>query len=200
MMTRFSCVCGLGPLVLFACLAGCRSVEKPGACFPPEAVDHLGMKVSVDVDLAGIGKDTIDLEGTVAVHRSGPQGPDGKKMVGEMIGASLRGKSQVFGDVIAVHSPTQPSPCEYTCKGPGSYQGHFAIHACFWLPQHDLFIFSEEPVRVEGTAEAIPPVGQKADSGPVQISLFDLRKPKANPIGVVTRARGEVLALVKLGN
>lgn len=185
-------------LTLFACLAGCECLEESAAPFPPEAVDHLGMKVAVDVELAGIGKDTIEMEGTVAVHRSGPLGPDGKQMVGDMIGASLRGKSKVFGDVIAVHSPVQHSRCEYTFKGPGSYQGYFAINGWFWLPEHDLFVFAAEPVRVEGTAERIPPVGQKADSGPVQIRLHDLRKPKDNPIGVLTRATGEVLDLVKI--
>jgi hypothetical protein len=198
-MRGFSFACGVVLLVFFVGLAGCGSLDRPESCFPPEAVDHLSMKVTVDVDLAGIGKDTIEMEGSVAVHRSGPLGPDGKKMVGEMIGASLRGKSQVFGEVIAVHNPIQRSPCEYTCQAPGSYHGYFEINGCFWLPQHDLFIFSAEPVRVEGTAKAIPPVGQKADSGPVQVSLRDLRKPNANPVGVLTHARGEVLALVKLG-
>ena len=112
--------------VLALVLTACRSSgDAPEAHFPPEGVDHLAMTVRVEVEIFAIGKDTVDLKGTVAIHRSGPTGPEGSLMIGELIGASLRGKSKVFGEMIAVQSPLQRSPCRYTYEGPGQYAHQF---------------------------------------------------------------------------
>ncbi|MBI4601869.1 MAG: hypothetical protein HY721_07895 [Planctomycetes bacterium] len=198
-------------LVLAACLASLTSCNllstgeaggkssgsgNDAAPFPAEGVDHLLMSVSVEVDIAGIGKDTVELEGTVAVHRSGPQGEGGKSMVGDMIGASLRGTSKVFGPVVGTQSPLQHSACAYVQEAPGKYKGHFDINGWFWIPQHDLFIYTGAPVRVEGVAGGIPPVGQKAEVTAKDIPLHDLRKPEGQPIGFLSRASGTVRASV----
>jgi hypothetical protein len=82
----------------------CQCGEKPGEnstdvhlyyTFPAEGVDHLEMKVTLDVDIPGIGtgKDTVQLAGTVVVHRSGPSGVD------------------VFRPVLGCQSPIRNSPC-----------------------------------------------------------------------------------------
>jgi len=178
-----------------ALLSACKGVQET---FPPEGVDHLAMTVTVAFEVFAIGKDTVDLTGTVAVHRSGPQGTDGKTMVGELVGAAMRGKSKVFGEVIAMQSPIQRSPCEYTYKGPGNYEGYFDINGWFWLPEHDLLVFSGEPVRVKGTATMIPPVGEKAVNIKKDIALLDFRRPSEKPIGVLTEARGEIHEIVPL--
>jgi hypothetical protein len=167
--------------------------------FPPEGIDHLGMRVVLDVELPGIGRDErLVLEGYVAVHRSGPMGPGGKSMEGDLIGASLRGKSVAFGEVVAVESPIQRSPCQYVVEGPGKYRGSFDINGWFWLPAHDLIVFSSEPVRVEGVAAAIPPVGQKAKIVETDIALFSFSHPAGNPIGTLHSASGEILDVVPL--
>jgi hypothetical protein len=100
----------------------CQCGEKPGEnstdvhlyyTFPAEGVDHLEMKVTLDVDIPGIGtgKDTVQLAGTVVVHRSGPSGVDGKTMDGALVGASFRGVSDVFRPVLGCQSPIRNSPC-----------------------------------------------------------------------------------------
>jgi len=180
----------------------CQWGEKPGGLssdtFPPEAVDHLEMTITLEVEIAGIGKDKVQLEGTVVVHRSGPRGADGKTMVGNMVGASFRGTSDVFGPVVASQSPILQSPCQYTYEGPGQYNGYIDINGWFWLPDHNLMTYSDGPVRVEGTASRIPPVGQKAKITAEQVSLHDLSKAKGNPIGFLSRASGEIKAVVFL--
>jgi len=190
--------------VLAALLASCQhfggaSPPAADALFPPEGVDHLSMTVSVEVDLPGIGKDRVELAGTVVVHRSGPMGPDGKSMKGELVSASLQGNSPVFGKVIGIENPVKPSACEYTCEGPGRYPGHFDINGWFWLPERDLLISNERPVRVSGVAAGIPAVGQEAESSADDIPLQDIRKPQAGtPIGFLSKARGKIIALVNL--
>jgi hypothetical protein len=156
------------------------------------------MKVWLDVDIFGIGKDEVELSGTVAVHRSGPKGDGGREMDGDLIAATLRGNSQVFGEVLAIESPLQRSPCRYSYEGPGRYRGGFEINGWFWLPKHNLRVFSAKPVRVEGTAAGIPPVGQKAELVGGDIALHDVQKPGENAVGVLTRARGEVLQVVDI--
>jgi hypothetical protein len=168
------------------------------ATFPPEGVDHLSMQVTLDVEIFGIGKDTITLEGSVVVHRSGPQGADGKTMTGDMVGASLSGESKVFGPVVATRNPSQPSPCSYTYEGPGKYRGHFDIQGWFWLKQHDLMVYTSAPVRVEGPAAGIPPVGQQAALVTKDVPLHDLRRPGAQPIGTLHDARGTVGGIASL--
>jgi hypothetical protein len=173
--------------------------QAPGsAFFPPEGTDHLAMTVHAAVEIFAIGKDDLVLEGTVAVHRSGPAGPDGKRMEGAMVGAALRGTSKVFGEVVAIQSPLAVSPCEYVYEGPGRYKGHFEINGWFWLPRQDLWFFNATPIRVEGTAAAIPPVGQKADMVAQDVVLEDLRKPDDNPVGDVKSAKGEVHRVVPI--
>jgi hypothetical protein len=171
------------------------------AAFPPEGVDHLRMAVSVDVEIAGIGKDTVELEGSVAVHRSGPLGEGGKTMKGALIGASLRGTSDVFGEVQAVQSPTQISPCEYTQVAPGEYDGRFDIHGWFWLPKHGRMFYTDTPVRVAGKAAAIPPVGQVAKHTEETVPLRDFSAASAGKdVGFVSNARGEIRALVPIAD
>jgi hypothetical protein len=182
-------------IVVAGTLAACNTTP---ALFPPEGVDHLSMTVKVDVDIAGIGKDSVELKGAVTVHRSGPTGPDGKSMTGFLTGASLHGKSGVFGDVYAVQSPVQPSPCEYTYESAGRYRGHFDINGWFWLPEHKLLVKSSAPVHVEGVASGIPPVGQKAETTVKDVPLEDIRKPGENPIGVLSRASAEIHEALKL--
>jgi hypothetical protein len=201
-------LCSIGSAVLLcACQAGQKTpagaahptqASLADAPFPPEGVDHLALAVLVDVEIFAIGKDQIELEGTAAVHRSGPRGPGGKEMVGELIGASFRGKSNVFGEVIAVQSPIQRSPCRYTAEGPGRYRGGFEINGWFWLPEHQLLVFSAAPVDVEGTAAGIPPVGQKAELTSGEIALHDFRNPRDLPIGLLTRASAEVRGIVRI--
>lgn len=81
-------------------LASC----KASPVIPPERVDRLSMTVTLDVEISGVGKDPIALKGSVTVHRSGPSGPDGRLMRGEMVGAMFHGKSALFGD----HRPQSP--------------------------------------------------------------------------------------------
>ena len=178
-------------------LVSCKTGE---VIFPPEGVDHLAMTVTVDVDIHGIGKDSIELQGTVAVHRSGPSGPEGKTMTGELVGASLHGSSKVFGAVYAVQSPIESSPCKYVYEGPvnSRYRGYFDINGWFWLPEHKLFVRTGSPVTVEGPAAAIPPVGSRADMTAKDVPLHDINKPKEPPIGVLSRASGEIRELVRL--
>jgi hypothetical protein len=186
-------------------LLGCASPKTAGGPplpaeghFPPEGVDHLRMAVDLDVEIFGIGKDSPHLEGDVVVHRGGPSGPDGERMSGDLLAASLRGDSKTFGHLIAIGSPTQRSPCEYVLKvkGPGKYFGHFDINGWFFLPRHDLIVFTKKPVRVAGPAEVIPPVGQVAEAATLPIELYDFRKPTGEPVGSLTRARGKILAKV----
>ncbi len=196
MCSRTAALSVLG--VLSMALISCRSV---GDTFPPEGIDRLAMTVKVDVDIAGIGKDSIELKGAVTVHRSGPSGPGGNAMTGELVGASLHGKSSVFGDVYAVQSPMQASPCKYTyepSKAGPSYRGYFDINGWFWLPEHNLLVRSGAPVHVEGVANGIPPVGQKAETTVKDVPLHDIHKPKENPIGVLSRASGEVHEVVHI--
>ncbi len=185
-------------------LAGCSGMEKgaPGeagaeaAKFPPEGVDHLLMTVDLEVEIFGIGKDSLRLEGSAVVHRGGGQGAGGERMAGDLIAASLRGGSKVFGRVVAIESPVQRSPCEYVWKGPKEYRGRFDINGWFFLPRHDLIVFTRKPVRVEGPADRIPPVGHAAEGTDLPVDLYDFRKPGSPPIGSLTRARGKIEAPV----
>lgn len=174
---------------------GGREAASPApevaAPFPPEGIDHLSMTVTLEVEIFGIGKDTIELKGTAVVHRSGPAA-DGKTMVGDLVGASLRGVSEVFGRVVATESPIQHSPCKYTYEGPGRFEGSFDIQGWVWLPEHNLMVFSSKPVPVSGTATGIPPVGQTGKTTVEEIPLFDFYKPADNSVGVLTRARAEI--------
>ncbi len=190
--TAMARILGTGAVVLF--LAGC--VVSGGAKFPPEGVDHLRMTVDLEVEIIGIGKDAISLEGTSIVHRGEGSGPEGSQMKGDLVAAKLRGDSKVFGRVVAISSPIQHSPCQYEWKGPNSYQGYFDILSWFFLPQHDLIVFNKKPVRVAGPAERIPPVGQVAEALEGPIELYDYRKPGAQPIGNLTKAKGTILSEV----
>jgi hypothetical protein len=186
---------GLLAAALFA-LASCKGLQHGGTStveiFPPAGVDHLEMAVTVDVEIAGIGKDTLSLKGSAAVHRTGPMGAGGKEIRGELIGATFHGKSSVFGEVYASQNPLKASSVAYTWVGPGQYRGTLDINGWFWLPEHNLLVYGGAPVHVEGPATAIPPVGQKADSTGAEVPLFDLHKPQGNPIGSISKAHGEV--------
>jgi hypothetical protein len=154
------------------------------------------MTVTVDVEIAGIGKDRVQLDGTVTVHRGGPLGDGGKTMKGALAGASLRGKSDLFGDVVAVQSPTELSPCEYKYVKEGQYEGSFDIHGWFWLPKYNTMYYTTAPVRVAGTAAMIPPVGQVAKTSTAEVPLRKLG-PGGVDVGSVSNATGEIHAVIK---
>lgn len=118
-------------------------------------------------------------------------------MVGVLVGASLRGESAVFGEVLAVQSPREVSTCEYESVGPGEYRGRFDIFGWFALPRYGRVFRTTAPVRVAGTAAQIPPVGQVAEHVDSQVPLREFGE-KGVDVGFVGNARGEVRALVKV--
>jgi hypothetical protein len=189
-----------GSMVLSGCGAA-RRLQPPGAAeqpsrsamFPPEAVDHLRMAIDLEVEIFGLGRDASHLEGDVVVHRSGSSGPDGKVMVADLVAASLRGESKTFGPLVAIESPIQHSRAQYRWEGPRRYPGYFDINAWFFIPKHDLIVFTRKPVRVGGTASGIPPIGQVAEALDVPVELYDFRKPDDQPVGNLLQARGEIL-------
>jgi hypothetical protein len=183
---------GAGSAVLIFALffSGCVINDK----FPPEGMDHLSMKVDLEVEIFGLGKDSISLEGSSVVLRGDPTGEAGTLMEGDLISARLRGDSKIFGRVVAIASPIRHSPCEYRWKGPNSYDGQFDILSWFFLPRHDLIVFNKKPVRVTGPAKAIPPVGQVAEAEDVPVELYKLQEPGGKPIGSLIRAKGTILS------
>ena len=172
----------------------CFLIGKP---FPPEGVDHLELTVTVEVEIVGIGKDTVALDGTLALHRGGPAGEDGRMMKGVLVGASFRGESEVFGEVRVVQSPTDVSTCAYTYSGRGEYQGGFDIQTWFWFPEHNLMLFTTSAVRVTGKAKVIPPVGQVWDAAHDEIPLR-VFGPDGKDVGIVSNARGVIHGVVTL--
>ncbi len=185
-------------LALLSLLGGLLASCKALSVIPPEGVDRLSMTVTLDIEISGVGKDSIALEGSVTVHRSGPSGPDGRLMKGEMVGAIFHGRSALFGDVYATQSPMASSPCTYRYVGPGQYHGYLEIQGWFWLPLSNLLVRTEAPVKVEGVAAAIPPVGQKAETMTRDIPLLDIHKPQSPPIGTLSRATGEIHAVIHM--
>ena len=182
------------------CCDACKPACEADATFPPADVDHLGMKVQVAVEIFGIDKDIVDLAGEVVVHRTGPIGEGGKTMKGVLGGATLQGKSDVFGEVVALQGPTT-STCSYSCEGPGQYTGTFEIFGWFWLPKYGKVFYTTLPVVVTGPATTIPPVGQVAKmAAGTTIPLYEIGGSTDNPAGTLSAASGEVLAPVTLGD
>jgi hypothetical protein len=119
-------------------------------------------------------------------------------MRGDLVGAALRGDSGVFGPVVAIESPVQKSPCKYRWQSAGVYLGEFDINGWFFLPRHDLLLFTRKPVHVMGPAKVIPPVGQTAQATDLPVELYDFRKPEDQPIGTLLQARAKLEALLGL--
>ena len=169
-----------------------RVVPAPVGAFPAEGVDHFATTVTLELDIARLGKDTVDLRGTILLHRSGPTGDEGKTMLGELAGASLRGRSNVFGNVVAMESPIQHSPCEFTLDGRGSYRGRIDVNAWFWLPEHGQLLFSAQPIVLQIQTPEFPPVGHRVEPTRTAIALYDFHDPGAKAVGTLTSAGLEI--------
>jgi hypothetical protein len=66
------------------------------------------------------------------------------------------------------------------------------------LPDHNLMLYSDGPIRVEGTASSVPPIDQKAKITAEQVALHDLSKVKGHPIGFLSQVSGEITAAVSV--
>ena len=122
-------------------------------------------------------------------------------MKGVLVGASLRGKSEVFGDVYAVQSPQKLSVSEYDHSlesgRPAPYKGSFDIYGWFYLPKFNRMFYTTEPVRVTGYASAIPPVGQTASASDKEVPLRDFG-PDGQDVGTVTNAKAQIHSVVPI--
>ena len=183
-------------------LSDCQNPGKTSArtteSTPAETVDHLTVSLRADIDLTGVGKDSVVLRGTMALHRSGPTGSEGQTIVGDCIGVSLRGTSKSLGPVYAMESPIRHSRCEFKSTGADGYTGQIDLNCWLWLPARDLVLFAGKPIQISGDARFMPPVGMKSEVVPEEIFLYDFHKPAARAIGVLSNLGGEIHGMVDI--
>ena len=84
---------------------------------PTSSVDVMRVRLEETYDIDGIGKDTVELKGWIAVTHDDPQPAAGQTEVKwgtavsntEFVGMDLRGESKIFGPVIITLNPDMPS-------------------------------------------------------------------------------------------
>lgn len=84
---------------------------------PRASVDVMRVRLEETYDIAGIGRDTVQLTGWIAVKHDNPRPASGETEVRwgtavsdtEFVGMDLRGKSSTFGPVIITLNPDLPS-------------------------------------------------------------------------------------------
>lgn len=84
---------------------------------PPAGVDVMRVRLEETYDIAGIGKDTVELKGWIAVKHDNTRPAQGERVLTwnsavtdtEFVGMELHGESPVFGHVAITLDETQPS-------------------------------------------------------------------------------------------
>lgn len=84
---------------------------------PTASVDVMRVRLEETYDIAGVGKDTVQLSGWIAVKHDNPRPSAGETEVKwgtaisetEFVGMDLRGESKIFGPVQISLNPDQPS-------------------------------------------------------------------------------------------
>src|SRR5262245_59245924 len=118
---RMSCQMSMRFLACaLALLGGCAAPRGPGAAFrtgpcgqprvPAAGVDRLRPALDLELEGFALGKDAVSLEGDAVLQRGAPAAAQPSAVEGDLLSASIRGDSKVFGAVLVTESPTQRSP------------------------------------------------------------------------------------------
>lgn len=93
------------------------ALEIPRFQIPNASVDVMRVRLEETYDIAGVGKDTVELRGWIAVMHDNPRPAPGETEVRwgtavsdtQFVGMDLRGESKIFGPVIITLNPDLPS-------------------------------------------------------------------------------------------
>src|SRR5205823_6434278 len=102
-----------------------KSTSKSGpVAYPTAGDDSFPSGGHVTLDITGVGRDNVTLNGPTTVHRSDPCvgcGPGGRDTIDTQITLlDLSGSSSIFGPVHIRESPSRPSLGRITQQTPGA--------------------------------------------------------------------------------
>lgn len=167
------------------------------AYFPSGGADYLNLSTSISLDIAGIGKETLQMNGRFTVLRSHPGGPERANMIAEILQMDVRGKGDSVGEILVTTNPLRSSKCAKdavastvragTFPEQLSYKGTFDVYALVFALDFNLLLFNNEPLRVVAEVDRIPPITQKGDTGEVKVPIFNFNEPREREVGFITR-------------
>jgi len=155
---------------------------------PPAGVDSIKIKMVETYDVEGVGKDTVELTGTLVTRRGAPllgtgatgQAWETSTVVAEFQRLELKGKSRVFGPVTVTLDKGHPAFAAVTagkCKAALSVQVE--------MPDHRLTLRTATAVQLQSTVTRVPPIGNDTTKSVGTTKLVD-KDGKSH--GTITKA------------
>lgn len=157
---------------------------------PRAGVDVVEINIEEEYNVEGIGRDVVDLKGTLIAERTVPLLEHGKKkvdwknsiIVARFTKLSLRGRSKVFGPVSVELDQSIPS---FGVVQAGKCRAAMAITVS--MPDHGLQLRGEEPIQLHSTVKTVPPIGDERTESVLPVKLIDTKTKRS--VGTITKAR-----------
>lgn len=168
-------------------LSGLPALPAKSFTLPAAGIDVMRVRMEETYTIAGVGTDTVQLTGWIAARHDSPRPAPGQTKVAwgtaiidtEFVGLELKGESKIFGPVnvslnngqkalgqvgaIEVPELKNKALPRKTATPAGDTQACLAnIPVKVEMPQLNLSMMTESPVRMYSIVETIPPVGHTA--------------------------------------
>ncbi len=167
------------------------AIDSPAFSLPPAAIDVMRVRMEEAYTIEGVGTDTVELRGWIATKHNNAYAAAGQKEVKwgtavidtEFVGLELEGHSKIFGPVKVSLNPAIRSVGKVGAIDVPELKGKEAMFLAksnstanpetlakcaaavavnVTMPQLDLKMSTEQPVRMYSMVENIPPIGQTA--------------------------------------
>jgi hypothetical protein len=157
---------------------------------PKAGIDTVDITIEETYEVEGLGRDTVQLNGTLVANRTVPLFDLGKKsadwktaaVVAHFTSLDVKGDSNVFGPVRAVLDPLAPSLAVVIgghCRA--------AIGIIVVMPEHDLVLRTEHPVQLQSEVKTVPPIGDEKTESVAPVKLVD--RDSGRQLGSLRKAR-----------
>jgi hypothetical protein len=166
-------------------------------CYPPAGTDTMNpTTATVELNIIGIGSETLTVTGPTVVARSNPYDPgDGHmKIDTEIISMNLTGTSSLVGPITIIESPTKPSTGYIRQENAGENFPAYSYFDVFveiqtTLPFPLSTLHNDVPAPMEATIYSIPPWGSTYTSTAENIPL---KNQQDNIIGFITHVSHKI--------
>lgn len=169
-------------------ISGLPALPAKSYTLPAAGIEVMRVKMEETYTIAGVGTDTVQLTGWIAARHDAPRPVPGQTKVAwgtavidtEFVGLELRGESKIFGPVHVSLASNQkalgqvgaidvPELREKAAMARKAAKPGEELQKCVAnipvnveMPQLNLSMQTESPVRMYSLVETIPPVGHTA--------------------------------------
>jgi hypothetical protein len=169
-------------------------------CYPPAGTDTMNpTTATVELNIIGIGSETLTVTGPTVVSRQDPYNPgDGHiKIDTEIVSMSLTGTSSLVGPITIVESPTLHSTGYIRQINAGVDFPAYSYFDVYIEIQTTMGVFhNDDPVPMEATIYSIPPWGSTYTS---PLENIPLKNQQDNIIGFITHVSHKIPSAPPVG-